>query len=291
MLLSTLLISPKLATRSRFLTLISISLVLLTIRTPDGTAQIAKTPVKDATNGVQSMNIAKPANLLKGDVLIAIVASSFAYGGVPTPAGWTLIQSIDQGAQIIQLDTYYHVVEGSEPPSWSWQLGIPATPNARATGSIIAYRGVNTTSPIAASETRCCKNGTSTTVASINTIIANNLVLAVFAEGQSNSAYTPPTILTGVTNVSNGEPNWGNHHMFGEFVMTNAGATGHQIAKNGKDTGADVAQLIALVPSSLTAPTRVGVMVSSAAALNIAPPSRPQQPRPASQQRPNPHQK
>jgi len=237
------------------------------------------------------MNIAKPANLQKGDVLVAIVASSFAYGGVPTPAGWTLIQSIDQGSQVIQLNTYYHVVDGSEPPSWSWQLGVPANPDARATGSIIAYRGVNTTSPIGASETRCCKNGTSTTVASINTITANNMVLAVFAEGQSNSTYTPPAALTGVTNVSNGEPNWGNHHMFGDFVMASAGATGHQIAKNGKNTGADVAQLIALQPSSLSAPMRVGVTMSSAAAMNIAAPSRPQQPRPASPIRPSPQQK
>jgi len=285
--LPMLRISPKLATRSRLLTLISISLVLLTIRTLDATAQTAPTPASVATSGVQSMNLAKPANLQKGDVLIAIVASSFAYGGVPTPAGWTLIQSIDQGSQVIQLDTYYHVVEGSEPPSWSWQLGVPTNPNARATGSIIAYRGVNATSPIGASQTRCCKNGTSTTVASINTITANNMVLAVFAEGQSNSTYTPPVALTGVTNVSNGEPNWGNHHMFGDFVMATAGPTGHQIAKNGKNTGADVAQLIALVPSSLTAPTRVGVTMSSAAAMNIAPPSRPQQPRPASPVRPS----
>jgi hypothetical protein len=226
------------------------------------------------------MNLAKPPNLQKGDVLIAIVASSFAYGGVPTPAGWTLIQSIDQGSQIIHIDTYYHVVEGSEPTSWSWQLGTPANPDARATGSIIAYRGVNTTSPIGAKETRCCKNGTSTTVASINTTTANNMVLAVFAEGQSNSTYTPPEALTGVKNVSNGELNWGNHHMFGDFVMASAGPTGNQIAKNGKNTGADVAQIIALMPSSTTAPMRVGVTTSSAAALNIAPPGQPQ-PKPA----------
>ena len=275
-------ISPKLATCSQLLILISISLVLLTMQTQDATAQTAPKPAGVATSGVQSMNLAKPPNLLKGDVLVAIVASSFAYGGLPTPAGWTLIQSIDQGSQVIRVDTYYHVVEGSEPSSWSWQLGIPANPEARATGSIIAYRGVNTTNPIGASETRCCKNGTSTTVASINTITANNLVLAVFAEGQSNSTYTPPADLTGVTNVSNGEPNWGNHHMFGDFVMANAGATGHQIAKNGKNTGADVAQLIALLPSALIAPMRVGVTTSNAAALNIAPTGRPQQSQPAS---------
>jgi len=106
-------------------------------------------------------------------------------------------------------------------------------------------------------------------VASINTITANNMVLAVFAEGQSNSKYTPPAALTGVTTVSNGEPTWGNHHMFGDFVMATAGATGNQIAKNGKNTGADVAQLIALLPSSSIAPMRVGVTMSSAAATRI----------------------
>lgn len=285
-------ISPKLATRSRLLTLISISLVLLTIRTPDANAQTAPTRVGVATNGVQSLNIAKPANLLEGDVLVAIVATSFAYGGVPTPAGWTLIQSVDQGSQIIHVDTYYHVVDGSEPPSWAWQLGIPANSNARATGSMIAYRGVNRTSPIGVTDTRCCKSGTSTSVASINTTTANNLVLAVFAEGQSNSVYTPPAALTGVTNVTNGEPNWGNHHMFGDFVMTTAGATGHQIAKKGKNTGADVAQLIALKPSSSTAPTRVGVTTSSAATQNIVePPSPPRQPRRASPLRPAPRRR
>jgi len=273
-------ISPKLATPSRLLTFISLSLVLLAMRTPVAEAQTTPPPASVVTKSVQSLNIEKPANLLNGDVLIAIVASSFAYGGVPTPAGWTLIQRIDQGSQIIHIDTYYHVVDGSEPPIWSWQLGVPANPNARATGSIIAYRGVNITSPIGASSTRCCKKGTSTSVASIDTTTPNNLILAVFAEGQSNGYYTPPAALTAVINVTNGEPTWGNHHMFGDFVMTTAGPTGHQIATNGESTGADVAQLIALKPSSSAAPTRISVSTSGLATLNvIEQPSLPEQPR------------
>jgi PKD repeat protein len=198
-----------------------------------------------------TISVAKPANLVSGDVLVAIIASSFAYGGVPTPAGWTLIRSVDQGSQIIHVDTYYRVVDGSEPAAWTWQLGSPnGNVNARTTASIIGYRGLNTTTPIGPTNTNCCTPGTSTSVGSINTLTADNLILEIFAEGQSDSLYTAPAGLTGVMNVTNSDPNWGNHHMFGERLLASAGPTGDRIATNGKDTGSDVAQLIALQPSS-----------------------------------------
>src|SRR5437588_12945477 len=50
--------------------------------------------------------------------------------------------------------------------------------------------------------------------------------------------------------LKRGDPKWGNHHMFGERLMPNAGPTGDQIATNGKDTSSDAAQLITLQPDS-----------------------------------------
>ncbi len=170
---------------------------------------------------------------------------------MPTPAGWTLIRSVDQGAQEIHIDTYYRVVDGSEPSSWTWQLGSPnGNVNARATAAIIAYRGISNTAPIGPTNAGCCTPGTNTTVGSINTQTTNNVVLEIFAEGQSNNIYSAPAGLTAVVNVTNADPAWGNHLMFGNLFMANVGATGDQTATNGKDTGSDAAQLIALQPSS-----------------------------------------
>src|SRR6266496_4937342 len=36
--------------------------------------------------------------------------------------------------------------------------------------------------------------------------------------------------------LKRGDPQWGNHHMFGERVLVNPGPTGDEIATNGKDT-------------------------------------------------------
>ncbi len=178
---------------------------LVALQPSSATTTIRRIGVTNSNARSESISVGKPPNLLSGDLLITIVTSSFAYGGLPTPSGWTQIRIVQSAEQIVDLDTYYRVVDGSEPANWTWQLGSPnGNPNARATASIIVYRGVSTSTPIGSTSVQCCTPGKSTSVGSITTLTPNNLVLGIFAEGMSDSIYTPPPELSGVVNVTLG---------------------------------------------------------------------------------------
>lgn len=91
--------------------------------------------------GSFSMN--KPAGVVNGDVMIATMrVSSFLSFNFSTPSGWTEISSIsDNSAKL-----YYKVAGGAEPGSYNFgsMIGLGAT----MIGSIVAFSGVDTASPI-----------------------------------------------------------------------------------------------------------------------------------------------
>ncbi len=99
-----------------------------------------------------------------GDVLVVTVTTrpcSTSNGGACTtnitaPAGWTLIQSVNQtrGAGTdgygVRVSSYFRVADGTEPPSYTWRIG--GTPvHAGALGVMVAFSGVDTTNPIISS--------------------------------------------------------------------------------------------------------------------------------------------
>ena len=83
-----------------------------------------------------------PAGVAANDVMVAAVAVR----GVPTvtaPSGWTLIRSDSNGSSM-KLLSYRRTATGSEPANYTWTFS-----SARAAaGTITAYIGVDTTSPV-----------------------------------------------------------------------------------------------------------------------------------------------
>lgn len=94
--------------------------------------------------GSFSMN--KPAGVVNGDVMVATLrVSSFLSFNFSTPSGWTEIAGTTDNAAKL----FYKVAGGSEPSSYSFgsMVGLGAT----MIGSIVAFSGVDTTTPIGAS--------------------------------------------------------------------------------------------------------------------------------------------
>ena len=85
---------------------------------------------------------------------------------------WTPIQTSNDGASNIGLQSYYRVVTASEPASYSWTTNI----NARITGGIIAYGNVDQVSPVNVSAQAITTN----TAPSITTTVANTVLVACY---------------------------------------------------------------------------------------------------------------
>lgn len=108
-------------------------------------------------NYTTSISISKPPGTINGDVMIAVV------GGSPsTPSGWTLVGSADSGTNSLRIVRVFRKVAASEGSSYSFTIST-----SLACGSIVTYRGVDTTTPIDASTSITADSGTDYTTGSL----------------------------------------------------------------------------------------------------------------------------
>ena len=171
--------------------------------------------------------LSNPHGLRKGDLLLAVIASTFSYKGVQPPAGWNKILNSSSTAAILQLDSYYKIVEGDEASTWTWQLN---NNNARATGSILAYRGVDSSDPIATCSGNAGTPGARNSAPSLTTDAPGCLVVGIFGEGMADGSYEPPSGFTEIVNISCNDPAYGNYHMVCDATFSSPGITGELVA-------------------------------------------------------------
>ena len=105
-----------------------------------------------------SLSLFKPSGVASGDVLVATVAARLAAtAALSQPSGWTLVRRDDcsgpQRSDLAQA-VFYKVAGGSEPSSYSFSFGSATG----AAGSVVAYTGVNTASPVDGSSGRYSRN-------------------------------------------------------------------------------------------------------------------------------------
>lgn len=150
-----------------------------------------------------SWNVAKPVGMADGDVILAIVAMRATTNGViNTPTGgtgtWQLVPNCDQGDivsgnSVAQGKVFYKVVvtAASEPATYGFSYGTALR------GSIIvaAWRGVNTTSPIDASNSQNNAASTDDVCPSITTLTADALLVCLAAD-RNGGVYGIPGSMT-----------------------------------------------------------------------------------------------
>lgn len=104
------------------------------------------TAVSNATAGAGTLVLNKPTGVANTNVLVAAIA---VQGGtnitVTAPAGWSQILRTNNGTNL-SLISYRKVItnSGSEPATYTWTL----SPNARASGNVMRYTGVDNTTPV-----------------------------------------------------------------------------------------------------------------------------------------------
>ncbi|WP_148714450.1 DUF6701 domain-containing protein [Chitinolyticbacter meiyuanensis] len=108
--------------------------------------QVAASVAQQLVPTNSTLTIPVPAGTVAGDVLLAQVTGSANPLIITPPAGWTLIRSNSQNllAAGITQALYYRVATGSEPASYTFTLSVAAW----VAGSMITFRGVNTTTPV-----------------------------------------------------------------------------------------------------------------------------------------------
>jgi len=198
-----------------------------------------------SSSNVSSIMVSRPTSLASGDVMIALIT----YRGGDTisvstvPAGWTEITSRDDGASL-GMHIYRKVAGGSEPASYTWTLSS----GNRAAGAILAYRGVDTTSPILTFGSQINGASTSLIAPSITTTVANTMLVAFYGvPNDQNVTIAPPGAMTERFEVSTGAGPNGLVAEAAEAAQAASGATGTRVA-TASASRSSIGMLVALRP-------------------------------------------
>ena len=176
-------------------------------------------------SGATSVAVNVPAGVVAGDVMIASIAAEGG-GNFTAPSGWSATNLFAGATKFGTEGVYFHVAGSSEPTSYSWAMG--STPR-KATGKIVAYVGVENSSPIEVKAgTAGNSSGTSDNAASITTTVNNTMVILDFSAANSAGSFTitPPGSTTNRASVFTS----GSGSVVGsqtqDFIQATAGATG-----------------------------------------------------------------
>jgi hypothetical protein len=197
---------------------------------------IAYRSVATATN---SVTCSAPSGLTSGDVMVATVAW---YDGIAAsvtpPSGWTLIGTANPGSFVPGGQTsskiYWKLATGSEPADYTWTISTGSYSEV----GIIAYSGVDTTTPIDASSS-VESSGGNVTASSVTTTVANTQLIAVLHD-YGNTMSAP----SGMTQRALWDASI---NLIADEAIASTGATGTRA--DGAAYGAWNAHLIALKPA------------------------------------------
>lgn len=221
-------------------------------------AQCAFVGTTQAVGNSTAVTLTKPSAVVQNDLMIAAIHMGWCNGSVVTaPAGWTLISNTintgsgcGPGNTTPQLATFYKIAGPSEPVVYIFT----GSASQYLVGAIVAYSGVNTTTPIDASSSNGAQDACANIVANgLFTSSPNKRLVAVFFCSVNNSATNiiPQNSLTERADVSTtGNHPWGNENLeISDELQAPPGPTGNKTAalsgcsSTGWVTGA---QLIAL---------------------------------------------
>lgn len=207
----------------------------------------------DGTNEGISINV--PAGTTTDDVMLAAISVSPSSMTIVAPAGWTLINRVDQAAGTSNSQAVYQrVATASEPAAYTW--GFSGGAITGTAGGVITYRGVDTVTPIDAFGGNTTVSGTSHTANSINTTVDNTMIVSTHSFSSSET-WTPPVAPAGMTEqvdvASLATPNASGISLaMNDVLQAATGATGNITATAAGNADTGVAQIIALTPLLIT---------------------------------------
>ena len=218
------------------------------------------TPVKIVFHGSTtavvsntSVSLARPVGTMPGDVLIA----SIDIRGTPTisaPTGWTLVMSPAVRTTPIKHTkaTYWHLVGAADPATYGWTFSLSSS----AAAILLAYGGVDPTSPIDIASNRTNTGITSPVNATDVTTTVNGAMLVALFGIADGASFTPPTGMTERADVSQASGGTTSHVSAeaADELRPTAGPTGASVTSVrsaiSTGNGYGIGQLIALRPAN-----------------------------------------
>ena len=201
---------------------------------------------RTAVASANTLTIARPVGMATNDLMIAILGQRGQNANpVATSAGWTRINGTNNGGTL-GVDAYWKLATAAEPASYTWAM----TRNARISGTIAVFRGVDTTTPILASGTQINAAASTTyTAPSISTgIITNAMLVAVYARINAAGTIRVATGMTLINSRSSGGAAAGLVTGASRALQAAAGATGTKLS-TANTSSASLGMLIALKPA------------------------------------------
>jgi hypothetical protein len=186
--------------------------------------------------------IPTPGGLVSGDVLLAVVSVR----GAPTitpPVSWTLVR-LDINSTTMRQAVFVKTAGGSEPGSYTFTLSSAQS----AAGGIVAYSGVDGSSPIDAHGGQANAASTSITAPSITTTGPDRMLVGFFGTA-ALTTMNPPAGMT--ERFDRTVPSTNTYKVTSEAsdaLVAASGATGPRVALAVNAAG-NVGQLIALRPA------------------------------------------
>jgi hypothetical protein len=216
------------------------------VASPPSTVDVARSIAFRASTtasgrNLSSVSVERPSGVVSGDVLLASVLTATTPTVTP-PAGWSVVRDDVNGSALRQV-TYVKVAGANEPATYSWALSSQAS----ATAILSAYRGVDTTTPIAASSGQANASSTDITAPSLTSPVANTLLAGFFGLDANITVEEPEgMILQAQVQQTPGNQKLG--AASSDEILVPTGSSGPRVATVGR-AGASIGHLVALRPA------------------------------------------
>ncbi len=216
--------------------------VTITVTSTGGGGIALRAAASGTNTGATTLVLPLPTGTTANDVLLAAVTVRGA-PIITAPAGWTPVRN-DARAPTFTQAVYVHVAGGSEPANYTFTFDSSQT----AVGTIVAYSGVDNTTPIAAHNAQVTSSSSTITAKSVTTAVPNTQLVAFFgivgkttigtSSGMTERAevFSPTGTTSKLTASLDDQP------------MAAAGATGDRTATAGVSAH-NIGQLVALKPA------------------------------------------
>lgn len=205
-----------------------------------------------AANGAAptALSVARPAGTADGDLLLAFVLISGDQTITSVPSGWVQLDQKNTGvATGDPRHAVYRKFASSEPASWSWGWSA----GSDATIIVVAYTGVDATSPINVTASRLMSGSTLThTGPSVSPSVDTTVTLYAYGVNPAFNGDLTFTTPSGLVPVAEADPGAGTTNravlkLFSKDTPTTA-ATGDQVTTI-NNSGKGIAYTITLAPS------------------------------------------
>ena len=220
-----------------------------------------------SATGVLTLTIARPANTVENDVMIASIGVSANSPTITPPPGWTLVrQTNNTAANANALAVYRKAATSAEPVNYTWTFSA----STGSVGGIQTFFNVDAANPIDVENGQTTPSGTAHATPSVITTVANTMLVTSHTFSSSRT-WTAPGGMTESFDVASIAPNnaAGQSIEGNRQVQAAAGATGAKSATVGGNADVGNAHILALRPALRIAlpagTTQNDVMIASIA--------------------------